>query len=381
MTKLTNQALPPPAAIGSATDQIRNQAPIGAHGYQIEVHAPDGRLICLPEDLPKTSRRDKPLEFWTLSPFQMPQRVPEGRHRLVYVSPEVEVLGEGILNYYPLSTAAAPAPSLPAGTTGSAPSGEVDLLKLQQEQQKIVARAQSITMADAFVKNQAGQQANLQAMSQDLADAYRTVLENSAAISAAAVAASAKLLEGYNELMEAAAKHAKRVAEALPAQPPPPQDWAGVVKEGVNVLGDLAESWGLKRKRQGRIEESGEKIEIREQLASGAEKEPVDAEATDKGAAKTEKPADKGSAKDDGGDPPSASAPVGSKAPAAPAAKPKENRQDTAKRSLRRVLVACASLQPQHVMRFLHDPPFLHRFLSHLRTMMFPVTSWRWRLA
>jgi hypothetical protein len=347
-------------------EQITSQAPAAAHGYQVEVHTTDGRVLFLPQDLPKRPGKDRQaLEFWTLRPYQIPLGVPEGRHRLIYVTAEGDAIGEAVLSYYPITTPIAPA-SAPGSADANQPS-EADLFKLQQEQQKIAARAQSVLLADAEVKNKAGQLANMQAMSQDLADAYRTVLENAAAISAAAVSAASKLLQGYDGLMTAAANHAKRVAEALPPQPPPPQDWAGVAKEGVNVLGDLAEAWGLKRSRQGRIEESGRKIEIKEHLP---EKELVDAETA-------EKPAEKGP---DDPDPPSASAPA-HKTPPAPQAKPKENRQDTAKRALRRVLLACASLQPQHVYRFLHDPPFLKRFLSHLRVMLFPVTAWRWRLA
>lgn len=351
---------------GSTSEQILKQAPVGAHGYQIEVHTHDGRVVFLPWDLPKRGREKQPLEFWTLKPFRLPLGVPEGRHRIIYVSPTGEPLGDAILAYYPITAPHAP-PSRAADPT---PPAETDSLKLQQEQQRIAARAQSIMLADATVKNQAGQQANMQAMSQDLADAYRTVLENATAIAVEAVAASKKLLEGYHELMDAAANHAKRVAEAMPQQPPPPQDWAGVVKEGVSVLGDLAESWGVKRGKQSRLEESSKRIEINEQLPDGSEKEPSEAETAQASAGKGP----------DDSEPPSAP-PAVPKARAAPPAASKESRQEIAKRSLRRVVLTCASVEPQHVMRFLHDAAFLRRFLWHLRLMMFPVTAWRWKPA
>jgi hypothetical protein len=324
--------------------------------------------LFLPFDLPKRGKQPA-LEFWTLQPYQIPLGVPEGRHRIIYVSPTGDALGDAILAYYPITT-----PSAPARAVDASAPGDSDFLKLKQDEQKIAARAAAILLADAEVKKQAGQHANMQAMSQDLADAYRTVLDNATAIATQAVEVSKKLLEGYQGLMDAAASHAKRVGEAIPVPPPPPQDWAGVVKDGVNVLGDLAESWGLKRGNRGRIEESSKRIEIKESLPAGASKEPVDAETTDKPA---NKPADNGP---DDSEPPSAPASAAKPAPP-PSPAPKESRQETAKRVMHRVALACSSVTPQHAIRFLHDAPFLRRFLFHLRLMMFPVTSWRWRPA
>lgn len=363
----------PPRSGGSVSDQILNQAPVGAHGYQVEVHTADGRVIFLPLELPKRpGTKDKPaIEFWTLRPYQIPLGVPEGRHRLIYVSPEGDAIGEAVLNYYPITVPLAAA----AGSPDEPDLGaqiQAEQLKMQHEQQRIAARAQAILLADATAKNQAGLLANNQQMSQDAAEAYRVVLENAVAVATKATEAAAKLLEGHRALMDAAATHAKRVAESVPVPPPPPQDWASVAKEGVQVLGDVAATFGVARKRARQIEESSNALEVKETLP--APEEPR-TDQREEASAKSDK-----SDPDDQDPPSGAAAPVSAaSAKAAPPAKPVENKQQTAKRALRRVLQACASVSSGHALQFLREPALLRRFFLHLRFLLFPVTYWRWQ--
>lgn len=214
-------------------------APVGTVGYQIEVHYAD-RVRLYPPAL-RESGETPPRDWFQLQPFELPRGIPEGDHRIIFISAQRNVLLIENFKYYFRSPAKAKAAD-PDEVEESEEEGEdqdeslrrqFGYQRLEKNQHKLTGKLTHYKAEAELVfllqQSQRESMAVLAEVRRSMAEEAKTQLEASRFV-AATISEVARLM--------------KETAEATKLPPPPvlPPDWVGFATTLVEGARDVVKT-------------------------------------------------------------------------------------------------------------------------------------------
>lgn len=220
------------------TDEIPDRKPPGAIGYQIEVHYSD-RVRLYPPAL-RESGETPPRDWFQLEPFELPRGIPQGEHRLIYLSAQKNVLL--IVNFkYFFRSQAEPETEGDEETAGDDNEQKDDeslrrqfgYQRLEKNQHKLTGKLTHYKAEAELVfllqQSQRESMAVLAEVRRSMAEEAKTQLEASRFV-AATISEVARLM--------------KETAEATKLPPPPvlPPDWVGFATTLVEGARDVVKT-------------------------------------------------------------------------------------------------------------------------------------------